>query len=398
MRNPIRVLSVSSSRSDVGIVAPIWKALAAHEGIDSHIFLTGMQVVDDTMAREAIPASATVHSGGASLGGRDEAAASVAMADIHAASARLYAKVQPDVVIVVGDRLDMLPGATAALPYNIPLAHVAGGDLTLGAIDDRVRHALTKLSHLHFAVTVASAARICRMGEEPWRIHVTGAPNLDTLVAVPPMSAEVFVSETGLPNTRGLRLVTIHPETNAGSPLAPMEAILAALECTPAPTLFTAPNADPGGDTIQARIRQFANAHAWAVYRDTLGSRLYANAMRHASVMVGNSSSGIIEAAVFGLNVINVGSRQDGRVRGTNVHDAPAETKPIVDLLSALHSQATGHPSHSLYGDGHAGQRIAAVLASLPERERLLYKRFHEKPETFRAPWHEEAGAQHGGD
>jgi UDP-N-acetylglucosamine 2-epimerase len=180
--------------------------------------------------------------------------------------------------------------------------------------------------------------------------------------------------------------------------MAPLEAILAALQNKPGPTLFTAPNADPGGDAMKEKIRRFVRDHAWSVYRDTLGSRLYANAMRHATVMVGNSSSGIIEAAVFGLNVINVGGRQDGRLRGSNVHDVPSDEKKIGRLLDALTVPATGSPSHSLYGDGHAGRRIAAVIVKLPDRRQLVYKRFHEQPATFHAPWHEKAGGAYGRD
>ena len=290
-------------------------------------------------------------------------------------------------MLIIGDRLDMIPAALAALPCNLPVVHLHGGELSQGAVDDRVRHALTKLSHVHCVATVEAAERICRMGEEPWRIHVTGAPGLDALLGEPEMSAESVRIELGLPAVEGLRLVTVHPETNSEKPDAPLEAVLAALEARPTPTILTAPNSDPGGAAVRRRIEAFAAKHAWAAFRDTLGTKLYANVMRHAAVMVGNSSRGIIEAGCFGLRVINVGRRQDGRARGPNVHDCPNDAREVGRLLEKLATRASGLPSQSPYGDGRSGPRIAHILTHLPDRQRLLYKIFNEKDATFTAPW-----------
>lgn len=382
-----RVLSVSSSRADVGILAPVWQALAADPSVELHVLLTGMHVPDDSAARAALPGKVIVHTGGADMGGDTAAAAGAAMAAILAAASRVCAAIAPDVMVVIGDRLDMIPAALAALPFNVPLVHLHGGELSQGAVDDRVRHALTKLSHVHCVAIVEAAERLCRMGEEPWRIHVTGAPGLDTLLNAPPLSAEEIRADLGLPALEGLRLVTVHPETNSDHPTAPLDAVMAALEARPGPTVLTAPNSDPGGAAFRRRIEAFAAKHAWAAFRDTLGTKLYANVMRHAAVMVGNSSSGIIEAGCFGLRVINVGRRQDGRARGPNVHDCPNDAGEVGRLLEKLKAPATGLPSQSLYGDGRSGPRIAHILTHLPDRQRLLYKIFHEKDATFTAPW-----------
>lgn len=181
-----RVLSVSSSRADVTILRSVWQALAARHDCEPHVLLTGMHQTATAAGIGSLPANITVHRGGTDLGGRGGAEAAAAMADITRDAARLMADIRPDVVLLVGDRLDMIPAALAALPFNLPLAHLHGGEITEGAVDDRLRHALTKLSHIHLAASADAAKRIAAMGEEARRIHLTGAPALDTLLATPP--------------------------------------------------------------------------------------------------------------------------------------------------------------------------------------------------------------------
>jgi UDP-hydrolysing UDP-N-acetyl-D-glucosamine 2-epimerase len=363
-----RILSVSSSRADVGALAPVWRALSAIKDIELHVFLTGMHAVDSASARAALPETAIVHAGGADLGGASPAAAAAAMARIEVDAGALFAKVAPGLVLAMGDRLDMLPAATATLPFNLPLAHLHGGEITKGAIDDRVRNALSKLAHVHCVSTEGARARLLAMGIEKTAVHVTGAPGLDTLKAMPVLSASDFAREAGLDGIAGemakLRLVTVHPETNSADPLAPLSAVLAALESRPAPTLFTAPNSDPGGAAMRRLIDQFVERHRWAVFRATLGARLYANALRHAAVMVGNSSSGVIEAGLFGLPVINVGDRQKGRERGDNVIDVENVGDAVGRALDKLGAKPSPVAESSPYGDGKSGPRVADVLVS----------------------------------
>ncbi len=361
-----RVLSVSSSRADVGILGPVWKALAARPDVELHLFLTGMHRAADAPDIEDVAVGATVHRGGADLGGDTGSHAADAMASITRAAGDVYASVVPDLVLVTGDRLDMLPAAVATLPFNIPLAHLHGGEVTEGAVDDRIRHAITKMAHTHCVSSEGARARLRALGEEDWRISVTGAPGLDTLKAAPDLSAENLAAALDLPDIAGLRLVTVHPETNADDPLAPLESILAALAVRPALTLFTAPNSDPGGAELRRRIDAFVTANDWAHFRDTLGSRLYPNALRQATVMIGNSSSGVIEAGLFGLPVINVGDRQKGRERGANVVDVPNDPESVVTAIDRFGTEpyfrfTFGTP----YGDGASGPRVAAILAEV---------------------------------
>jgi UDP-hydrolysing UDP-N-acetyl-D-glucosamine 2-epimerase len=382
----VHVLSVTSGRADVAILSPVWRALAAEPGCRLSLFATGMHCAPGAPPLGAVPDGVAIHRGGADLGGVGPGQAARAAAAIAADMAGLCERLEPDVVLVMGDRLDMLPAAMAALPFNLPLAHIHGGELTFGALDDRARHALTKMAHLHFASHVEAARRLVRMGEEPWRVLVTGGPGLDQLASVPALSAADFAAALGAPLAPGYALVTVHPETNARDPAAPMRAVLQALESLALPCLVTAPNSDPGGSALAGMVRAFLARNGFAAYRDTLGPALYANALRHAGVVLGNSSSGLIEAGFLGRPAVDVGGRQHGRPAGDNVRRVPADAAQVASAVAAALA-APGRVA-SPYGDGRAAPRIARHLAALPSRERLLYKLFHDGPvPDIAAPW-----------
>ncbi len=373
----IRVLSVSSGRADVGILTPVWQALADRQGVSLHLFFTGMHRAEAAPPVVGIPDAAVVHDGGDDLGGQEPGQAAEAMALITRAAANLYAAVEPNVLLLIGDRLDMLPAAVASLPFNTPIMHLHGGEITEGAVDDRIRHAITKLAHLHCVSSQGSRRRLLAMGEEDQRITVTGAPGLDTLKNAEQISAGDLAAGLSMPTTEGLRLVTVHPETNAANPRAPLDAILPALEACPQPTFFTASNSDPGGREMKARIAAFVAAHDWAHYRDTLEPRLYANTLRHAALMLGNSSSGIIEAGLFGLPAVNVGNRQAGRERGDNVIDLPNEADAIIATLDRLGPEPARSDPGTPYGDGDAAPKVADALVRVQSFDGILRKRLN---------------------
>ncbi len=383
-----RIVSVSTGRSDHGILTPVWAAIDGYPELELKVLFSGMQVRDDASARAALPAGIEVLTVGEDLGGGDGAGVNRAAAKIMAAAGEAFSILKPDIVMVMGDRLDMFPVAVACLSFNLPLAHLHGGEQTLGAIDDRIRHATTKLAHVHFPATADAASRINQMGEEAWRITITGAPGLDALNAVPVMTAEQFAAAAGLKSANGLLLVTLHPETNSQNPSDIAESMIGALKTTNAPILFTTPNSDPGGKAVLNSIRGFVAERPNAVFRENLGTALYANAMRHSAMMIGNSSSGLIEAPIFNLPVINIGSRQQGRLRGNNVIDVSANTTEIAAAIASVKDRAKPRGAGtSPYGDGHAAQRIAKTLAALPPRQRLLNKRIPEYATQFTAPW-----------
>jgi UDP-hydrolysing UDP-N-acetyl-D-glucosamine 2-epimerase len=388
--NRRRLLIVSSGRADVGGLAAIWSRAADDERIELHVALTGRHVrreADFEAAMAQLPAGVPVHVAGADLGGAGPEPAGEAMGRIVAALTEAIARIAPDMLLVLGDRLDIAPAALASVPFNLPLAHIHGGELTFGAVDDRLRHAVSKLAHLHFASSAEAAARLCRMGEEPWRIVVSGAPGLDTLAKQPQSARLEFLSELGLPADEPFALVTAHAETNAKSPLAAFEATLAAVDRLNMPVLATAANADMGGQAINERLQARAALDGRFRYFEALGARLYANALRHAELLVGNSSSGVIEAALFGLPVVDVGSRQKGRPRGANVSTVPSEADTIEDACRDLLGRRFDAAEVSLYGDGKAAERIVSALADAPPREKLLDKRFFDGDASFVAPW-----------
>jgi N,N'-diacetyllegionaminate synthase len=354
-------------------LAPVWRALAKRKGSELDIVLTGMHCRQGASVAE-MPDGATVHRAGADLGGEDGCTAAQAMAVIAAETAGLISATMPDVLLVIGDRLDMVPGVMASLAFNLPIVHLHGGEVTEGSVDDRIRNAVSKLSHLHCVASQDAHRRLVAMGEEDWRITVTGAPGLDGLLQASKESLSAFAQKFGLDETTPFRLVTVHPETNLAQPLAPLEAVLLALEAKPGSTLFTAPNSDPGGAEARRRIELFCAGHEWACFVDTLGTQHYASALHHAGVMLGNSSSGIIEAGLFGLPVINVGDRQAGRLRGANVIDVVNDTGSVIGALDRLGSCPDRLLRGTPYGDGHAAPRVVDVLHSLPERALLLRK------------------------
>lgn len=371
----------------------MWRALSSRDEIDLHIFATGMHA--GSSQDLPVPGRAVYHRGGADIAGQTGKAAARSMAACAIAASDVIGAHDFDCVLVMGDRLDMLPAAFAALPYNVPIAHIHGGELTLGAIDDRIRHALTKLSHLHFVSSVEAAARLARMGEEPWRIAITGAPGLEALMEAPLLSRSEFASKVGLPQKGDFLLVTVHPETNSEAPDAPMRAVLAALENLDVPVLITAPNSDPGGLKVRQMLDAWLADHPQAVFRDTLGATLYANALRHAAAMVGNSSSGLIEAGIFGLPVVDVGERQAGRTAGSNVTHVRNDARDIASAVAGFLPSGKRFPKSSSYGDGHASARIADVLARLPARPDLLNKLFYDGgTPSFETPWKESDNAE----
>lgn len=255
----MRVLSYSTSRADLGLLEPVWKEIIHHPDAHLDIFLTGMHcLLHPADLRFHIDVDAGLHTGGADLGSSNGAVAAGAMADITRDCSHVIRQIAPDMILAVGDRLDMLAAVTATTPFNLPILHIHGGELSYGAIDDRARHAISKLSHLHAVSTDEAGARLNRMGEEHWRIKVTGAPGLDMLATQPHLDRNEFCAAVGLPHDHPFVLVTVHPETNAVSPGAAAEAVFTALENISTPVLLTGSNTDPGAKLYSNGWRLFA--------------------------------------------------------------------------------------------------------------------------------------------
>jgi len=273
----------------------------------------------------------------------------------------------------------------AALPLRIPVAHLHGGELTRGAIDDALRHSITKLSHLHFVAAPEYGRRVRQLGEEPWRIVVSGAPGLDGLAEEEPPSADEIRVKWGIDVRRAFLLATFHPVTlQHDRAEAQAKELLAAIRGSGLPAVFTAPNADTRGRRVARLLRGFAASRPGDRFVDSLGSRGYFGLMRHATAMVGNSSSGLVEAPSFRLPVVNVGVRQEGRLRAANVIDVPCERGAILRALrratSSRFRASLARLRNPYRADRPAADIIVRTLKSVELGERLVLKRFVDWP------------------
>ncbi len=377
---------VTTSSADYGIYLPVLRAIQAEPALTLRLLVSGSHLSADFglsvqhIERDGFEVADRIEV----LSGSDSAAATAeAMGRGVQGFGRSYGLTRPDVVVVLGDRFEMFTAALAALPFRIPVAHIHGGEITVGAFDDALRHATTKLSHLHFVSTTAYARRVLQLGEEPWRVMVAGAPSLDNLAAIEFRRRERLEQDLGLRLGDRFLLMTFHPATlEGGDPAAQVRTLLAAVEETGLPCIVTLPNADPGGQAIRAVVRERAAATPRLQPVESVGPTAYFSLMALATAMVGNSSSGIIEAASFGLPVVNVGSRQEGRVRGSNVVDVAPTAEAIGAGLRRVLDPAFRASLDCVnpYGDGHAAGRIVERLTRVEIDDRLLVKRFADTP------------------
>ena len=285
-----------------------------------------------------------------------------------------------DALLLVGDRAETLAAAVAATIATVPIIHLSGGEESEGAIDNAMRHAITKLSHLHLVSHEVHARRVRQMGEDPSTVVVVGAPGLDNLYRTDLPTRCVLEKELGCSLTPPLVLVTLHPTTLGGDPRSEVEAVAGAMETVPATYIVTQANADAGGVVIQDYWREWARGRHNVVLVDGLGVARYWGLLRLASAVLGNSSSGLAEAPAAGVPVVNVGDRQQGRLRGTGVSDVPAEPGAIAAALGQairLVREGKTAGTHAPFPSGPAAPRIVAAIASW-DPPRPPRKRFHE--------------------
>lgn len=378
---------VTGARSDWGIYLPVLRRIREEPGLALQVIVTGLHLTPafGHTVRE-------IEADGFEIADRVEMLLSSDTPQAIGASIGLgtigfgpvLERLRPDLLLVLGDRFEMLPAALAALPLGIPLAHIHGGESTEGLIDESIRHALTKLSHLHFASTELYARRIVQMGEEPWRVTVSGAPSLDKLGELDTLSREEVERRVGLSLAEPTVVVTYHPVTLEYARVEErIDTFLAALAGVDAQIVFTYPNADTSAQVVLARVKRFVAAQPRATIVASLGGVAYFSLLRHVVAMVGNSSSGIIEAASFELPVVNVGMRQQGRLRARNIIDVGDATAEIAEgvrraLDPGFRTSLAGLVNP--YGDGHAAERIVARLRDVELGPSLLVKRFHDLP------------------
>ena len=294
-----------------------------------------------------------------------------------------FARLQPDLLVVLGDRYEMLAAVQAALIAKIPVAHIAGGDTTEGAFDEAIRHSITKMSHLHFVTNDVSGRRVAQMGEDPARIFNVGHLGLDAITRTQLLDRAQWQADVGFELQAMNLLITFHPVTlDHDSPAMQFQQLLDALELLVAAhpnvgMIFTRPNADPGSRELFAMIDAFVARHAHAKAFTSLGQLRYLSAMAHVDAVVGNSSSGIYEAPAMHKPTVNIGDRQRGRLQAASVIDCVPESKAICAAIEKAFAMDCQHVKHP-YGGGDASAQIVAKLKAFADYRSLLKKHFYD--------------------
>lgn len=286
--------------------------------------------------------------------------------------------IRPDILLLIADRYEMLAPAAVALALRIPIAHIEGGETSEGAIDDAVRNALTKMAHVHFTSTFAARQRVLLMGEEEWRVHRAGAPSLDHLRRSTLLTRGQVEEKLGCDLRVPTLLVSYHPLTLAEDTLEEVDALFSALSQVSEQLIFSYPNADAGSRELIERTKAFLAARGNGRVFVNLDAMTYWSLLREVKALVGNSSSGIMETASFGLPTVNVGARQQGRERAGNLLDAAANAQEIVAAIRKalrVEFRESLRGMSNPYGDGRASERIVEVLTGVVTGKKLLVKR-----------------------
>lgn len=375
----MKILAVSGTRADWGLLQPVLVLLREDSRFVLETLVTGQHLMEESASIEPIHAAGFQEAHRVDMGliGPDsDAQLCAATGRAVAGVGMILEKTKPDLMLVLGDRYEILAAVTAALLSRVPVAHIAGGDLTEGAFDDSIRHAITKMSALHFTTTEVAAKRLRQMGECPEHVFVTGSPGIDQMMMMPRMNRAEFFHNVGLEPQECNFLVTLHPETLSEDNAAIANAMLEALEAFPdAGLIFTGSNADPGAAELDQIIRSWVTSRDNAVFHESLGSACYCSALEHCELVLGNSSSGLYEAPSLFTPSVNIGDRQARRVRAASVIDCAPEVDAIraaIDTCLAGDWAGTLNP----YGDGAAAQRILSHLAAITHPAALVRKSF----------------------
>lgn len=294
-----------------------------------------------------------------------------------------FSRLRPDLIILLGDRFEIMAAALAALVAKIPVAHVAGGDTTLGAFDEAIRHSITKMAHLHFVTNEEAGRRVRQLGEEPASVFCTGSPGIDYLKRLKLLSREELQQTLPFRWQKKNLLITFHPVTLDRQ--ASSEQFLSLLEAfsrlgNEVGLIFTKPNADNESRGLTRMVDEYVSCHSQAVAFTSLGPQLYLSTMAQVDVVVGNSSSGLYEAPSFRKPTVNIGDRQAGRLQATSVLNCPPEAEAIYQtILQAFELDCSGVSNP--YGDGHASEKILQILKNIKDYQGLIKKKFFDWPQ-----------------
>jgi UDP-hydrolysing UDP-N-acetyl-D-glucosamine 2-epimerase len=384
-----RIAVVTGTRAEYGLLYWIIKNIHEDHGLELQLIVTGTHLSQEfglsihEIECDGFPIAQKIKI----LSSSDtETGVATSMGIGMMGFAEAYERLNPHILVVLGDRYEVFAAAAAAMPFRIPVAHIHGGEATEGVMDEQLRHAITKMSNIHFPATKIYADRIIRMGERPDMVYCFGAPGLDNIYKLKLMTREEIYLELGLPRKSKVGVVTFHPEPIKNFPVESQtqELLNALLEVREVFWIITMSNADAGGRKIKLLLDKFVKDNInRAKMFTTLGQLRYLSVLKHADLMVGNSSSGIIEAPSFQLPVVNIGDRQGGRIRSENINDVPVCRKQ--DILKAINKVMRNDFRNRLksiknpYGTGDASEKIVQVLKTV-DLKSLVCKKFYELP------------------
>ncbi|WP_291848474.1 UDP-N-acetylglucosamine 2-epimerase [Bradyrhizobium sp.] len=378
-----KICFITGSRADFGLLVWPMRAVQQTAGLNLQLIATGMHLSPEfgytinNIREEGFTVDEAIETLLSSDSGAG-VAKSVALGVIGFADA--FSRLMPDLVVVLGDRYETFAAAQAAMYMRLPMAHLFGGDVTEGAIDDSIRHAISKMAHLHFTSHADSTRRLIQLGEAPSRIFTVGSPGIDSIKRLKLMDRDTVGREVGMPLGERNALVTFHPVTvQADRSVGALDELLAALSALGPEfrLFFTLANADAEGRAINQRIKAFVSDRPNAIAVASMGQLRYISLMNQVDVIVGNSSSAIYEAPSLDAPSVDIGDRQKGRERAASVFHAAPERHAITAAISAALRRGR-QPTVSPYGDGEASARIADTIARVPDFRALLQKGFHD--------------------
>ncbi len=386
-----KICVVTTSRAEFGLFKGLLKSIRADRGLRLQVIASGMHLAPEfgltvrEIEDEGFKPDCKIDMQLTGMSGLDNAK-SIGLG--LAGFADALAELEPAIVVLLGDRFEIFAPAIAALMIGIPIAHIHGGERTEGAIDESVRHAITKMASLHFPATEAYRRRIIQMGESPKRVFNFGAPGLDQIYGTPLLTREKLEKEIGLSLEQPVALVTYHPALqDRGSVDVQVRHLAGALKASKLKAVFTMANADAQGTRINELLRALCEqSPAQFKWIPHLGHRRYLSCLRHFAVMVGNSSSGLTEAPSFRLPVVNIGDRQRGRDRAANVIDVPCSRSAILTGIKQAISPRFRASLRKLrnpydrFHDGRTSERIKDVLKQVKLSSELLKKEFYDLP------------------
>ena len=379
----MKICVVTGTRAEFGLMRPVMSLLKADRRFELQVVAAAMHLVPEfgltyrEIEAEGYTIDARVEM---QLSGDTPSATAKSMGVGLIGFSDVFSRLSPSMIMLLGDRYEALAAASTATVMGIPIAHLVGGDVTRGAFDDAIRHAITKLSHLHFVASDEAADRVKQMGEEAWRVHVAGDPGLDALRQIRLIGRSELERDLKFTFRKKNLIVTFHPVTLSNTPSTKQFAtVLDALGSLDSDVglIFTRPNADPEGRALISMLESFVSGRPGAASYASLGQRRYLSVMAQCDAVVGNSSSGLLEAPTMRKPTVNIGTRQDGRLRASSVIDCGVDKHEIVSAVRRALRVRLGKVKNP-HGDGRAAPRIVKVLGQVREPRQLIFKHFQD--------------------